>query len=62
MMRLKMNKRSKTHTAQKDIYSASQAKNYAESDNIGKKWYSVVSFMFDLHICSVGYKANAAYL
>jgi hypothetical protein len=62
MMQLKMKKRSKTHAAQKQNYSASQAKNYADSDNIGKKWYSVVSCMFVHHVCSVGYKANAAYL
>jgi hypothetical protein len=46
MMRLKMKKRDKTHAAQKQNYSASQAKNSADSDNIGKKWYSVVSCMF----------------
>jgi hypothetical protein len=63
MMQLKMKKKGKTHTAQKQNYSASQTKNYADNDNIGKKWYSVVSCcMFDLHVCSVGYKANAAYL
>jgi hypothetical protein len=61
MKQLNMKKSGRTHAAQKQNYSASQTKNYADSDNIGKKWYSVVSCMLVLHVCHIGYKANAAY-
>jgi hypothetical protein len=59
---MKQKKRRNTHAAQKQNYPASQANNYADDENVGRKWYSLVSCMFVLLVCSVYYKANAAYL
>jgi hypothetical protein len=53
MKQMKMKKRRKTYAAQKQNYSAGQARNYPDDENIGRKWYSVVSCMFVLHVCSL---------
>lgn len=59
---MKMKKKRKTYAAHMQNYPASQAKDDEDYENIGKKWYNVVSFMFVLNNCYLCYKANAAYL
>jgi hypothetical protein len=53
-----MKKRYKTHPAHNRNHPSSHSENYAEDDNVGTKWYSVVSRLFFHQVCPLMYSCS----